>query len=425
MSSFEFLDDVVGINDEGIRCHPYKHTVAKQKHRFSYSFETHNRGFKPATAEELIAMIENGQFDKKGKIRMLPPDSTNTKKNGAMRVEIYKGKNSPFGSKRISKKGQASMARYWWVNHKQTYQAELDGGYIWSPRQNKNGARNQTYINLTMVNPGDIVISYAGGEIRAIGVAMSGHKEQSKPEEFGHAGLNWSNAGWLVPIEWTVLSQPISPKRHLEDIRALLPIKNSPLQVNGNGNQGCYLASISNELGLFVMNLTQQASATIVERIKEVEDQVACDRAEQGILQNTALPPTEREQLVRSRVGQGSFRLKVSNIEKSCRISGITDDRFLIASHIKPWKECSNFERLDGHNGLMLAPHVDLLFDRGWISFKNNGDVLVADQSSLDVMAAWGFSADVNVGPFSAEQQKYLEYHRSEIFRGLLGGLEV
>ena len=63
--------------------------------------------------------------------------------------------------------GQQQEIQYWWVNHKQTYKAELEGGYIWSPKENQNGARNQTYINLTLVRPGDVVVSYAGAEIRA------------------------------------------------------------------------------------------------------------------------------------------------------------------------------------------------------------------------------------------------------------------
>lgn len=417
MSSFEFLEDVVGINDEGIHCHPYKHTVAKQKHRFSYSFETHNRGFKPATTEELIALIEEGRFDNKGKIRMLPPDSTNTDQNGAMRVAYYKGKKSPFGSPKLSKNSLASVARYWWVNHKQTYQAELEGGYIWSPTKNKNGARNQTYINLTLVRAGDVVISYAGGQIRAIGVATSVYTEQAKPEDFGQAGLNWSDTGWLVPIEWTELDKAVSPKDHITAITSLLPAKNSPLQANGNGNQGCYLASISPELGSFVLRLSNSAGSAIIERVHELEDQVRADEAEREIQLNQELASTEREQLVRSRVGQGTFRFQVLAREKSCRLTGVSDKRFLIASHIKPWKDCSNAERLDGSNGLMLAPHVDKLFDRGWITFQDNGDFLVAD-AAKEIVSAWGLTSNLNVGSFTLEQRRYLSYHRSEVYKG-------
>ncbi|MFG0419703.1 HNH endonuclease [Pseudomonas sp. zjy_8] len=312
---------------------------------------------------------------------------------------------------------EQETSRFWWVNHKQTYQAELEGGYIWSPTKNKNGARNQTYINLTLVRAGDVVISYAGGQIRAIGVATSVYAEQAKPEDFGQAGQNWSDTGWLVPIEWTELDKAVSPKDHITAITSLLPAKNSPLQANGNGNQGCYLASISPELGSFVLRLSNSAGSAIIERVHELEDQVRADEAEREIQLNQELASTEREQLVRSRVGQGTFRLQVLDREKSCRLTGVSDKRFLIASHIKPWKDCSNAERLDGSNGLMLAPHVDKLFDRGWITFQDNGDLLVAD-AAKEIVSAWGLTSSLNVGSFTLEQRSYLSHHRSEVYKG-------
>ncbi|PYG79884.1 MULTISPECIES: HNH endonuclease [unclassified Pseudomonas] len=314
---------------------------------------------------------------------------------------------------------EQEISGFWWVNHKQTYQAELEGGYIWSPTKNKNGARNQTYINLTLVRAGDVVISYAGGQIRAIGVATSVYTEQTKPEAFGQAGQNWSDTGWLVPIEWTVLDKAVLPKDHITAISSLLPAKNSPLQANGNGNQGCYLASISPELGSFILRLSNSAGSAIIERVHELEDQVRADEAEREIQLNQELAATEREQLVRSRVGQGTFRLQVLDREKSCRLTGVSDKRFLIASHIKPWKDCSNLERLDGNNGLMLAPHVDKLFDRGWITFLDDGELLVADPAK-EVVSAWGLASGMNVGDFTVEQRGYLSYHRSEVYKGKL-----
>lgn len=316
--------------------------------------------------------------------------------------------------------GQLRDIRYWWVNHKQTYRAELEGGYIWSPKENQNGARNQTYINLTLVRSGDVVISYAGAAIRAIGVATGAHQEKPKPEAFGQAGQNWSEIGWFVPVEWSVLSKAVSPKTHLARIVNLLPEKNSPLQRTGNGNQSCYLASISSDLGSLILSLTQASDTEVVDRVKELEDQLKADEIEQVIQEDEALSPTEREQLVRSRVGQGAFRLHVMTFEKACRLTGVTDDRFLIASHIKPWRGCNNSERLDGQNGLMLAPHVDKLFDRGWISFADNGDLLIAADAPPAVMNSWGFSAGLNVGAFSEKQRAYIQYHREVIFRGPL-----
>ncbi|MNF14254.1 hypothetical protein D3C80_2163990 [compost metagenome] len=64
-----------------------------------------------------------------------------------------------------------------------------------------------------------------------------------------------------------------------------------------------------------------------------------------------------------------------------------------------------------------MAPHVDKLFDRGWITFLDNGELLVAD-TAKEVVSAWGLASAMNVGAFTPEQQCYLVYHRSEIYKG-------
>ena len=89
---------------------------------------------------------------------------------------------------------------YWWVNHKQTYRQETDGGYIWSPKANANGARNVSYVNLSRCQRGDGVFSYANGRISQIGLVETGAVTAPKPPEFGTAGDNWS--------------QPLLPERH-------------------------------------------------------------------------------------------------------------------------------------------------------------------------------------------------------------------
>ncbi len=159
---------------------------------------------------------------------------------------------------------------FWWVNHKQTARVELEGGYIWSPKEKKDGARNQAYINLTLVRPGDFVVSYAGGVIKAIGVATARYAESQKPEGYGPAGENWNLIGWRVPVEWTLLDTPIRPKDHIGEIAPLLPERYSPLQQDGDGNQGFYLSNISGELGGVVLRLAGARAATarqIAERV--------------------------------------------------------------------------------------------------------------------------------------------------------------
>ena len=101
--------------------------------------------------------------------------------------------------------------RYWWVNQNQTYRAEVRGSFMWSPKQNANGARNQFYENMREVSPGDVVFSFCDTRIKAIGVVTGGAQTGPKPD-FGAAGSNWSREGWFVPVDYCVLNNQIRPE---------------------------------------------------------------------------------------------------------------------------------------------------------------------------------------------------------------------
>jgi putative restriction endonuclease len=87
---------------------------------------------------------------------------------------------------------------------------------------------------------------------------------------------------------------------------------------------------------------------------------------------------TERLALIRARNGQGLFKERVSAIESACRITGVSNPVHLVASHCKPWRDATNEERLNGENGLLLTPSIDHLFDRGFIGFENNGELIIS-----------------------------------------------
>jgi putative restriction endonuclease len=306
---------------------------------------------------------------------------------------------------------------YWWVNHKQTYRSEVEGGYIWSPKENRNGGKNQTYLNLKEVAPSDVVISYADTRIKAVGVATSVYREQGKPVDFGSSGDGWASQGWAVSIDWFVLDSPIKPKSHIDQIRPLLPAKHSPLQSNGNGNQGCYLASISSELGSLLTALIVGENSGV----SAVVDDATREQIERKIereIQKGDMEPTEKDQIVKARIGQGQFRSNVQDIEPRCRVTKVSRREFLIASHIKPWRSSNNQERLDGNNGLLLAPHIDKLFDKGWISFEQSGHLLCADPEIESLLINWGVDCTKDVGGFTLLQEKYLSYHRRYLFKG-------
>lgn len=307
--------------------------------------------------------------------------------------------------------------KYWWVNHKQTNKEELDGGYIWSPKENKNGARNQSYINLTRAQPGDKVISFADGLIKAIGVVTHPYSEAPKPSEFGIKGTQWNDTGWLVKIDWIRIKEKLRPKKHIENLRPFLPEKHSPIQASGNGNQGCYLAEIGEHLYQAILELTGSDRKLFDELIEQDTLTVADEAAEQAIINRIDIPVTEIQQLVNARRGQGLYKANLMNIEKLCRLTGVADSRFLIASHIKPWRVSSDQEKLDGNNGLLLAPHVDKLFDQGWISFDDQGNLLLSSTSIETVLNQWRLPTSINVGSFNPEQQTYLQHHREYVFK--------
>ena len=124
----------------------------------------------------------------------------------------------------------------------------------------------------------------------------------------------------------------------------------------------------------------------------------------------------------KARRGQGRFRTNLESVESSCRLTGLLDRRHLRAIHIKPWRICSDAEKLDGCNGLLLSPHLEHLFCRGYISFADSGELLVSRHLNPAVLDKWGVQLPCQVHAFRPEQCPYLEFHRSEVFERHVGG---
>lgn len=303
--------------------------------------------------------------------------------------------------------------RYWWVNQNQTFDYEVGGGYLWSPKHNSNGAKNQFYNNMQLVERGDIILSFAGTFIRAIGIALGPAFESEKPPIFGQAGEYWASDGWRVPVEFSRVENPIRPKEHMRLLLPLLPAKYSPLTRKGNGLQGVYLAEIPQEMGQILLGLLK--TPELVLPVYHLED-LAFSAEEQTVIADRVLKETEKATLVMARRGQGIFRNRVKVLEPCCRVTGITADKLLIASHIKPWADSDNQERLDGNNGLFLSPHVDRLFDAGFISFTQKGEMLVSPKLDLEVLPKWNIDSSANYGRFNGEQAYFLDFHQTTKF---------
>lgn len=90
------------------------------------------------------------------------------------------------------------------------------------------------------------------------------------------------------------------------------------------------------------------------------------------------LTEKDREVVTKARIGQGRFREMLINQWKNCAVTGCSNKSLLIASHIKPWRECSLEEAIDKFNGILLSPTVDSAFDLGLLSFKDSGQIMIS-----------------------------------------------
>lgn len=154
--------------------------------------------------------------------------------------------------------------------------------------------------------------------------------------------------------------------------------------IDANGQRKELTREPGNQGAIYRQELRQpmlltEASAEVLRRklgilSSEVDDIKAAELIDDlADLEKTVPDITERETLAKARIGQGRFRADVKRkwgLGEVCAVTGVAVPEILIASHITPWRDCNNFERFDPMNGVLLAAHLDRLFDCSLMSFK-------------------------------------------------------
>jgi 5-methylcytosine-specific restriction protein A len=122
---------------------------------------------------------------------------------------------------------------------------------------------------------------------------------------------------------------------------------------------------------------------------------------------------TERISQIKTRVGQGAYRKSVMHRWRyQCGVTGFDDPRILIASHIVPWKDASNDERLDVDNGILLSPTFDALFDKHFISFENSGKIILSSEIDYQAFQKIGITGTEKLQKIYSGNMQYLERHQ-------------
>ncbi len=132
-----------------------------------------------------------------------------------------------------------------------------------------------------------------------------------------------------------------------------------------------------------------------------------------NIINDDSIVATEKATYINTRIGQGKYRNKLIGYWEKCALTGFEDVRFLVASHIKPWRDSDNREKLDHYNGLLLLPNLDKVFDMGFITFSDQGKIVVSDY--LEKPNQLGITSDMRL-ILKPEHLPYMEFHRDEMF---------
>lgn len=143
---------------------------------------------------------------------------------------------------------------------------------------------------------------------------------------------------------------------------------------------------------------------------KQLDDSILRD--EKRIQDDVMLSVTEKEAIIRSRVGQGLFRQRLLDYWDGCSVTQCQIYPLLMASHIRPWRKSDNIQRLDVFNGLLLTPNLDKLFDKGYISFDKKGYIICSDFLPSVDRNIFGVDPSLRLVHIEDRHQPYLQYHR-------------
>ena len=124
----------------------------------------------------------------------------------------------------------------------------------------------------------------------------------------------------------------------------------------------------------------------------------------------------EKQQFVKVRVNQGVFRENLLKKYDRCCLCGIKNKGLLTASHTRPWSDSTPEQKLDYNNGLLLCPNHDKLFDKGYITFDDAGNIQISESLSVCDRQRLNISPNMSI-IITDNMKEYIKYHRDRVFR--------
>lgn len=126
--------------------------------------------------------------------------------------------------------------------------------------------------------------------------------------------------------------------------------------------------------------------------------------------------PSEKQHLRKVRTTQGKFRESLLKEEPICKICGMNLAALLVASHIKPRKDCNDKERIDFYNGFLLCPAHNAAFDSGFISFDDTGTIVISNLLNKQNMELLKLNENIKI-PLESNHLYYIDWHITNVFK--------
>ena len=210
--------------------------------------------------------------------------------------------------------------------------------------------------------------------------------------------LHWSikNSSQFFKLEQTVPS-----------------INSSYKNENMNGFEGPKKDNKGNGVAIDIASTQMLAEVLSILGVTTNQNMAAEEDIAAAIPELDKLPATTRKSIIDARIGQGKFREGLIDYWQGCAVTGCEVYKMLRASHIKPWRDSNNAERLSHYNGLLLTANLDQAFDQGMISFDENGKILIKfNMLNEDALATLHIKNDMRLRQISNEHQAFLAGHR-------------
>jgi len=292
---------------------------------------------------------------------------------------------------------------FYWVNVGGSFKEVNTHSFLWAPAYsiNKHGKKviNAGWKNVPNVKKGDILFCHTDDAIVLLAKATSSAYESDRPPERKY--FKWQIDGYRIEVFLNKLDVAIPKTTFLKEFFDLYNDNTTPKLLNKNGGLNeQYMVYISNAGGAFLLDQINNFNPCVdVNNLTNDE-------------QNTSQSTTKNAS-VSMRVGQDKFRKDVLSLwDNKCAVTDIDVLSLLTASHIHSWQLSNDTERLDKYNGLPLTPDIDKLFDRGLISFSDNGILLKSPKLDASVLEKLGLNESSNLRYIFKPNIHYLKKHR-------------